>query len=176
MGLTSRRKGKVGEREIAGLLADLTGYAVKRRVRQHDGDSDLEGLPGWCVEVKRHARATRGDLTGWWRQAVTQADAAGGIPVLFFRRDRDDWRAVWPLSVNLTMQTAAMWRGYEWTAETSIEAWAAVSREVDARTAIDHEDGATARFAASADIHVAGANLNPAGEPRAAAPIIEFRP
>ncbi|NZA00578.1 hypothetical protein H0I39_00080 [Ottowia beijingensis] len=57
MGAMSRTKGKVGEREIAALLAELTGCDVRRRVRQHDGDSDLEGLPGWCVEVKRHARA-----------------------------------------------------------------------------------------------------------------------
>ena len=51
------------------------------------------------------------------------------MPLLLYRADRDAWRAVWPLSVNLTMQTAAMWRGYEWTAEGSPEAWAAVFRE-----------------------------------------------
>jgi hypothetical protein len=45
MGAMSRNKGKAGEREIAGLLSDLTGYKVQRRVRQRDGDSDLEGFP-----------------------------------------------------------------------------------------------------------------------------------
>ncbi|NZA00577.1 hypothetical protein H0I39_00075 [Ottowia beijingensis] len=67
-------------------------------------------------------------IAGWWAQAAAQAERHGGIPLLF-RQDRDAWRAVWPLSVNLTMQTAAMWRGYEWTAEGSPKAWAAVFRE-----------------------------------------------
>jgi len=130
MSAMSRNKGKAGEREIAVLLADLTGCNVRRRVRQRDGDSDLEGLPGWSVEVKRHAKATRATVAGWWNQAVRQAEADGGIPVLFWRQDRDEWRAVWPLAVSLTMQQAAMWSGYEWTAEGSIEAWAAIYREL----------------------------------------------
>ncbi|HRN76601.1 hypothetical protein [Ottowia sp.] len=146
MAMMSRRKGKTGEREIANLLADLTGCDVRRRVRQHDGDSDLEGLTGWCVECKRHAKASRADIAAWWRQAVAQAEATGALPVLFFRVDRADWRAVWPLAVNLTEQRAAMWTGYEWTAEGSIEAWCAVYREVDARVALSAEKPATARI------------------------------
>ncbi len=129
MGALSRNKGKLGEREIAALLAELTGCDVRRRVRQHEGDSDLEGLPGWCVEVKRHARVTRALLAVWWTQAVTQSDRAGSIPLLVYRQDRDAWRAVWPVSVTLTQPTPALWRGYEWTAEGSPEAWAAVFRE-----------------------------------------------
>ena len=126
----SRNKGKAGEREIAAILAEHLGAAVKRRVRQHEGDSDLEGVPGWCIEVKRYARATRGDIAGWWGQACAQADGAGGLPVLFWRVDRDGWRAVWPVAIGLAVQHADMWRGYEWTCEGSVEAWAAVAREV----------------------------------------------
>ena len=66
------------------------------------------------------ARALRCDIAAWWRQTVEQADT-GERPVLFFRQDRDDWRAVWPLSVR--------WLGYEMTAEGSVEAWAAAARE-----------------------------------------------
>lgn len=95
MGLKSRNKGKVGEREIAGLLQQLTGADVRRRVRQHEGDSDLEGIPGWCVEVKRHASAARANIRAWWAQAVEQARPHGLKPALFYRRDRDEWRAVW---------------------------------------------------------------------------------
>ena len=102
---------------------------MRRRVRQHEGDSDLEGPPGWCAEVKRHAKVTRAVLAGWWTQAVTQSDRAGGIPLLVCRQDRYAWRAVWPVSVTLTQPTTALWRGYEWTAEGSPEAWAAVFRE-----------------------------------------------
>lgn len=130
MAALSRTKGKVGEREVANLLSDLTGWQVKRRVRQHDGDEDLEGLPGWTPEVKRHKAAGRADIGKWWFQAATQASEKGGIPVLFFRRDRDEWRAVWPLAVGLGIQSAAMWNGYQWTVEGSLEAWAAQAREL----------------------------------------------
>lgn len=127
MGAMQRTKGQAGEREVAALVRDLTGWDVKRRVRQHDGDSDLEGIPGWSVEVKRHASATRSDIAGWWRQAVTQAK--GLLPVLFYRLDRDSWRAVWPVAVSMRA-ASEIWMGYEWTAEGSVEAWAAVAREV----------------------------------------------
>lgn len=89
MGALSRNKGEAGER-VAALLAELTDCDVRRRVRQHDGDSDLEGLLGWCIEVKRHAKASRAAVAGWWRQVLDQADAAGGIPVLFWRQDHDE--------------------------------------------------------------------------------------
>jgi hypothetical protein len=77
MGAMSRNKGKVAEREIASVLADLTGHDVKRRVRQRDGDSNLEGVPGWCVEVKRHAKATRAAVRSWWGQAVAPGHQGG---------------------------------------------------------------------------------------------------
>lgn len=50
----SRTKGKAGEREIAAIVRDITGWDVRRRVRQHDSDDDLVGIPGWAPEVKRH--------------------------------------------------------------------------------------------------------------------------
>lgn len=78
MGGLSRTKGKVGERELASLLSALTGYTVARRVRQHDGDDDLMGLPGWSIECKRYATAT---------------------PALV--ADRGAWTAVWPACVHL---------------------------------------------------------------------------
>lgn len=128
MGLMSRNKGKHGERELASLVRDLTGWDVQRRVRQHDGDSDLVGVPGWSVECKRYASAPRAAIAGWWAQTVNQAK--DGLPVLFYRADRGDWRAVWPLAVMLKIQSADMWVGLEWTCETSVAAWAAVAREV----------------------------------------------
>jgi hypothetical protein len=132
-----RSKGKVGEREIASIIADLTGWDVRRRVRQHDGDSDLDGIPGWVAEVKRHKAAGRGLIASWWRQAAEQAtrlSARPGIaptgrlaPVLFYRLDRADWRAVWPLDVVIVGRGCA-WDG-DWTAETTVAGWAAIARE-----------------------------------------------
>ena len=132
MSASQRTKGQAGERELAALVSDLTGWDARRRVRQHDGDSDLAGVPGWSVECKRHKRAQRGDVRAWWAQTVEQAERTGSIPVLFFRADRDEWRAVWPVSVGCITQSAEMWRGYQWTVEGSVMAWAAVAREVQA--------------------------------------------
>lgn len=129
MGAKSRTKGQAGEREIAALIRDLTGFDVRRRVRQHDGDSDLEGVPGWSVEVKRAAKP---ELSAWWLQTVEQARMARGKPVLFYRLDRQQWRARWPLCLVLGAEEFGCfeWGGLEWTADTTVEAWAAVMREV----------------------------------------------
>jgi hypothetical protein len=95
MGATSRNKGAGGERELAQLLTEITGITIKRRVRQHAADHDLEGLPGWAIECKRHATAPRHQLDAWWTQAQMQAARTGARAVLFYRSDRAPWRAVW---------------------------------------------------------------------------------
>ena len=128
MGAHQRRKGSRGELDAAAAISELTGWEVTRRVRQHDGDSDLVGIPGWAVEVKRHKTATRGEVAGWWAQAVEQAK--GQIPLLIYRKDRDEWRCVWPVAVGLVSQGAEMWTDYAWTVEGSPQAWAAVAREI----------------------------------------------
>ncbi|CAE6864010.1 hypothetical protein R69608_00359 [Paraburkholderia nemoris] len=133
MGLKSRAKDNAGEREIAAVVRDLTGWDIKRRVRQHEGDSDLDGVPGWCAEVKRYATAASGDIREWYAQAARQATAEGKLPVLFYRRDRDEWRAVWPVAVGLAVQHGCMWSGYEWTCEGSVEAWAAVAADCEVK-------------------------------------------
>lgn len=122
-----RTKGQQGEREVAGVIRDLTGWDVQRRVRNHAGDSDLTGVPGWSVEVKRHKAAGRAEIAGWWRQTCAQAGDL--LPVLFYRLNRDSWRAVWPLAVALKAQQSCQWSGYEWTVEGSVDAWAAVARD-----------------------------------------------
>lgn len=133
MGMMQRRKGATAEREVAGLIRDLTGWDAQRRVRQHDGDSDLLGVPGWSIEVKRHAKATPSVIEGWWDQTVSQAGTM--LPVLMYRLDHREWRAVWPIAMHLAEQRADYWSAYAWTAESSLEAWAAVAREVNPRKA-----------------------------------------
>ncbi len=121
-------KGKAGEREAAALIRDLTGWDVRRRVRQHDGDSDLVGVPGWSVEIKRYRSASQADVARWWVQAAAQAGEL--LPVLLYRLDRADWRAVWPLGPLLTGQTAETWQAFKWTVGSAPAAWAAVAREL----------------------------------------------
>lgn len=112
----------------AGARADRRGRAAPGAPAW--GDADLEGVPGWAVEVKRHRTAPPGEVARWWVQAVAQA--GGRLPVLLYRADRGQWRAVWPLAVCLVHQAADAWRGIEWTADTTVQAWAAVARELAA--------------------------------------------
>lgn len=128
MGRMQRTKGQAGEREAAALIRDLTGWQVQRRVRNAAGDSDLVGVPGWSVEIKRYASASRADIAVWWAQCVAQAGSE--LPVLFYRLDRSSWRSVWPLAVNLRVQHAAQWQGYDWTVEGTVAAWAAVAQDI----------------------------------------------
>lgn len=53
--------------------------------------ADLQGLPGWSIEVKR---ANRPRLAEWWLQTCTQAEATGQRPALCYRLDRQTWRVV----------------------------------------------------------------------------------
>lgn len=132
MSAFSRNKGARAEREVCALIRDLLGVDARRRVRQHDGDSDVLGVPGWAIESKSCAEMR---LPEWWRQAVEQA-GPNEVPALFYKVPRKGWRVRWPLSCLLVEQRASQWLALEWTAESSPEAWAAVVREVacDART------------------------------------------
>jgi hypothetical protein len=87
--LNAVRKGKVGERELAGLLSRALGLTVQRKLAaSRDGGSDLEGVPGWSIEVKNTATF----LEAYWKQALDQAAAEGLLPVLFWKEPRKGWR------------------------------------------------------------------------------------
>lgn len=125
MSAMQRNKGKAGEREIAKIIKDLTGWDVRRRVRQHDGDSDLVGVPGWSVEVKRHKTVTRSDLRNWWQQTINQC-CDGEVPVLFYRRDKDEWRAVY---TTIAKDGEVNYKtDYQHTLEASVLHWANFAR------------------------------------------------
>ena len=128
MSASSRTKGQAGERELALLLSELTGHDVRRRVRQHDGDSDLEGVPGWSVEVKRYSRATASQIEGWWIQAVQQARAAKALPVLFYRLDRAEWRAAWLAGIHLPHRPVPVEYGNTLTADPAT--WWAMAQTI----------------------------------------------
>jgi hypothetical protein len=81
MGKMQREKGKRGERAVAQILTSLTGRDVRRRVRQHDGDSDLVGFEPWCIEVKFTSTLLPDQ---WWKQAVAQTDG-DSYPVLIYK-------------------------------------------------------------------------------------------
>ena len=98
MGANANRKGASGEREFAAILAD--GFPDRTFMRntyeqRWRGGSDVVGLAGFSIEVKRYAS---GDWyqVGWWRQVCEEAAKTDTVPVLAFRYDRKPWRVVLP--------------------------------------------------------------------------------
>jgi Holliday junction resolvase len=125
MGKASREKGKRGEREVVRIISELLGVAATRKVRQHEGDSDILGVPGWTIEVKRYASASEATMRTWWEQAIAQTPP-GEIPCVWYRLDRRPWRVLWPLEAALGAKH--QW-GWEYVVDSTPEAWAAVVRE-----------------------------------------------
>lgn len=125
MSRSQRDKGARGEREVARLIHDHLGYEITRRCRQHDGDSDLIGVPHCSLEVKNHAVATRSQIASWWQQTCQQA-AGNGVPVLAYKRARGWWRFVWPPNAGCLDLT--------YTVDGDIEAFAAWQRELSNST------------------------------------------
>ncbi len=126
-GRRSRRRGQAGEREAARVIEECTGWRVTRRCRQHAGDSDLEGIPGWSIECKHAATLA---VPAWWRQTCEQAARANALPLLVFRVPRRGWRFIWPVSALLGVP--GTWNDLTMTVESSVEAWASVARELAA--------------------------------------------
>ena len=92
MGKSQRDKGKRGEREVAKILKDH-GYADARRGQQYKGSAgspDVEGLPGFHIEVKR-TEVLR--LTDFFEQAIEESEY-DEIPVVVWRRDHGKWFAI----------------------------------------------------------------------------------
>lgn len=92
MGMSQRRKGKVGEREFRDVLIEH-GWPEAKRGQQRSGleQADVVGGPGGIhFEVKRVEKL---NVHAAYRQA--QADAkAGEVPVVAMRRNGEEWLAV----------------------------------------------------------------------------------
>lgn len=138
MGAMSRNKGAAGERELARLLSDELGVEVTRNLLQYQkaGCHDLNGVPGWCLEVKRRAKVTEGEKRQWWdqvRAAAVSMLLAGrdtANPAVLYRADRQQWRALVALtSVAYPRETGATVPPFEYTADVGLEAFCWVVRE-----------------------------------------------
>lgn len=131
--INSRAKGAAAERELINLLSENLGdfltEPMKRNLEQtRAGGHDIVGLPGWAIEVKRYKALTEGLLEGFWEQAVRQAQEVGAKPALAYREDFRSWRVRIRLS-DLTDWGDPGWTGVEWTADLSLDGFAAVVRE-----------------------------------------------
>ena len=86
----SRRKGAVGEREIAKYLRDH-GFTEARRGQQFKGGADspdVVGLTGFHVEVKRVERL---DLNAAMEQSIRDC-GENETPIVVHRRNNDYWK------------------------------------------------------------------------------------
>ena len=92
MGLFSRNKGKVGERELAHELTRVLGVSARRGV-QFQGSPDspdvIADIPDIHIECKRTERFR---LYEALEQAVE--DAGNNVPVVLHRQNRKPWVAI----------------------------------------------------------------------------------
>ena len=97
MSAKSRNKGARGERELLALLSErFPDLFLQRNYDQAAlGGSDLLGLPGVSLEVKRYQRGNV-HRQEWWAQACSVA-TKDRMPVLAYRFDRSEWQSVLPL-------------------------------------------------------------------------------
>lgn len=102
IGRSSKRKGKIGELEVANLLK-AAGYNAHRSAQYcgNTGDApDVEGLPGIHIEVKRVERL---NLRKAYEQAVNDSKKSRDIPAVFHRGSHQPWMVSLSLNDFLTL-------------------------------------------------------------------------
>jgi hypothetical protein len=95
----AKRKGDSGELEAARLLADLTGWPVRRKLGagRADDTGDLHGVPDTTLQVKNYADVARAIREGLADLRVQQANAGTPFAALLVRRRGGRWAAVMEL-------------------------------------------------------------------------------
>jgi Holliday junction resolvase len=92
-GRASRNKGAAAERELATMLSDQLGFAVKRKLGQaRDGGDDIQ-IGRYRIEVKRREALRLDD----WCKQVEAASGPEDVPVVAYRRNGQPWRVVVPI-------------------------------------------------------------------------------
>ena len=99
--VNSQQKGAAGEREfikeVERLIPGLTLFRNTYQQRVESNHSDVLGVPGFAVEVKRYGKTTTDWYqSAWWTQACDAAERVNAIPLLGYRYNRRPWRAVVP--------------------------------------------------------------------------------
>lgn len=102
MAMRSRRKGKVGERELARHLSER-GFPARRgqqhRGGEHSADVVSDRLVGVHLECKRCERLNLYDALDQARRDAGEFD----MPVVAHRRNGREWVAILPLDELLTL-------------------------------------------------------------------------
>ncbi len=95
----SKRKGDKAELEVARLIAELTGFPVRRKLGagRSDDTGDLDGIPQTTGQVKNYTDLLRAVREGVAECQVQQANARSTFGVTFVRRRGGGWLAVMTL-------------------------------------------------------------------------------
>ena len=104
-GKSQQRKGRDAERELAKIFQGY-GYDVRPGVPVSFGaEPDLVGLKGIHCELKRREHV---DLSAALKQAPADAEKFGdGVPCVFHRGNRQNWRVTMTLEGWLSLYAAA---------------------------------------------------------------------
>lgn len=117
MPLNSRSKGAAAERELFHILSSELGFVVKRNLdAPREGGSDTISIPGWAVEVKRREVWSN----AYWLQTIKQAMIERCKPVLFYRANRQPWKAYFDASIVVDGIQLGMYGPIETDLETAI--------------------------------------------------------
>lgn len=100
MGKTSQHKGRSAEIELAKIMNDHGIPAEPGAALNYGEEPDIKGIDGIHAEVKRHERI---EISAWTKQAEADALRFGGVPCVFYRRNREPWRVVMPLTAWMEM-------------------------------------------------------------------------
>jgi len=95
----AKRKGDRAELELAALLTDQLGMPLRRKLGagRSDDTGDIDGLPGWTIEVKNYRDIVAGLNAGLNDSVREQANAGTPHGVAFIRRPGGRWFAAMTL-------------------------------------------------------------------------------
>jgi len=103
---SAKRKGDAAELEAARLLADLTGFPVRRKLGagRADDTGDLWGIPDTVVQIKAYTDTQRAIREGLPELRTQQANASTPFAALLVRRHgKKEWVAVMGLDQFATL-------------------------------------------------------------------------
>ena len=91
-----KNRGDRAERELAGILTDLLGYTVRRKLGagRADDTGDLDGLPETTVQIKDWRNILAAINSAMNDLPTQQANAGTTHGVAFIRRPGGRWIAV----------------------------------------------------------------------------------